>query len=78
MDDDVGDINEEYVQDILRDLTDSYMPSVSNCRLFVRKIMKSRQNELQLMACCITTEVIYKAPVRDMPVRWNSTFDMIM
>ena len=75
--DDVGDVNEEYVQEILKDIQASYLPSVTNCRTFVRKVRATQQNELDLRGLCVSNNIQYKALKKDMPVRWNSTHDMI-
>ena len=74
----VKDINEDYVEEILENISDSYLPSVDNCRKLVRKIRKSTLIEKELRALCITNDVNYTSLVKDMPVRWNSTYDMIM
>jgi hypothetical protein len=77
-DDLVGDVNEEYVQEILANIDGSYLPSVMNCRDFVRTIRNSSHYEKQLKAACVTSDINYNALVPDMPVRWNSTYRMIM
>ena len=75
--DDAGDCNEEYVREILQNIQGSYLPSVDNCRKFVRTVRATQRLELSLQVSCSSLNIPYSALVKDMPVRWNSTFDMI-
>lgn len=75
--DDVGDCNEEYFSEILQNIQGSYLPSVDNCRKFVRTVRATQRHELSLKVSCSSLNIPYTALVKDMPVRWNITFDMI-
>ena len=70
--------NKDIVQEILDNIQDSYLPSVDNFRKFVRKVRMSQLYESVLKEACSEIGMPYKALVKDMPVRWNSTYDMIL